>query len=189
MKMGKKLSSILLILVMAVCLLSGCGKKDSTKNTTLEGTWEIRERIVTVDGVKDEEDSVILPYKKPIDGVDGVEVIMQQYMQFKNGKVKLFMKITLIGEVPGVSEGMDGVYLVQEDEYSVKDNTITVLSKDEEGNDSEEKVKVTYTIKGNELTMTSLNQSELGERVTVVKLIKVSDSEVAGAIEGPLPFE
>lgn len=176
--MGKKLSSILLILVMAVCLLSGCGKKDSTKNTTLEGTWEIREMIVTVDGVKDEEDSKILPYRDR-ELIDGVEVIMQQYMQFKNGKVKLFMKITLIGEVPDVSEGMDGVYLVQEDEYSVKDNTITVLSSEE---------KVTYTIKGNELTMTSLNPSELGERVTVVKLIKVSDSEVAGAIEGPLPL-
>ncbi len=46
MRTGEKLISMLLILVMAVFLFTGCGKKDKGGDTSLEGTWRITKSIV-----------------------------------------------------------------------------------------------------------------------------------------------
>lgn len=181
MKMSKKLISILLVLVMATCIFTGCGKKDSTKDTTLEGTWKLTEEVISVNGVKDEERSSTYPEKE---NREGTELTAQPYIKFEKNKVKLFAKYGIKGEKPSdfpekINDGT--VVFFGEYDYSVEGNKIIIINEDEEGNTFEETGN--YVIDGNILTITSIITTEEGnEETTVQKLVKVSNSEIAGAI-------
>jgi hypothetical protein len=179
LKTSKKLISILLVLVMAVCLFTGCGKK-TPKDTTLEGTWKLTEVIVTVNGVKDEESSMIYPEK---DDEENPKITAQPYIKFEKNKAKLFAKFGIKGEKPYYlpDEINDGtVVFLGEYDYSVEGNKIIIINEDEEGNTFEETGN--YVIDGNILTITSIITTEEGNEETTVQLVKVSNSEIAGAI-------
>lgn len=95
---GKKLISILLILVMAVLLFSGCFSSNRPKNTTsttLEGTWRmIKNEIYDV-----ASDEIIEEIPYPNDETEwDVTVYTQPYIQFKNNMVLFYkyMKIEVL---------------------------------------------------------------------------------------------
>ena len=113
MKTNKKLISILLILVMAVFLFTGCGKK-SSGNTTLEGTWRCTGQIYNqkVNGEIVFTDEINFPFT-----FEGK--IVQPYLQF--GKDNVFKSIIRV-TVEGVSE----LYIESEGTYSVTENKIII---------------------------------------------------------------
>src|SRR5690606_37857495 len=93
MKTGKKFLCILLILVMAVFLFTGCGKKKTNGGgtTTLEGTWRLMKNEIIV---LDYGQKIDIPY--PIDETEwDVTVYTQPYLQFKNNKVITYKYIKI----------------------------------------------------------------------------------------------
>ena len=152
--MNKKFLSILLILAMVVFLFTGCGKKDSGGNTSLEGTWRINEE--NIGGEK-------LEYP-----LDLVVMQMQPYFQFgKDNGYKQFMKVTM--------EGFSEVKIEAEGSYTVTGNIITITYTGEDA-DVEH---LEYKINGETLTLTAIEEEIIK---VIYKLVKVPDSEVAGAV-------
>ena len=92
---------------MAVFLFTGCGKKKTEKDTTLEGTWRMTKIIEEYyrydkNGNLHEEESnqeeKVYPSVKPLDEDDeeiGLSMVVQPYIQFKNNKASNYYYIKL----------------------------------------------------------------------------------------------
>ena len=158
--------SIFLILVLAI-LLIGCGKKsekDTSKHTSLEGTWKVTERIFAVDGEIHQE----LKYPSETE-LAGMKFVIQPYYQLNNNKAMYIEKqIIQYGDVEEES------FVIKTYDCSVSGNTITLI--EEYNGDTFEEV-YNYVINGTSMTWTT----EQNEHNTITyKLIKVPDSEVDG---------
>lgn len=151
MKTGKKLLSILLILVMAVFLFTGCGKKKTGGNgggtTTLEGTWQIvkktekeiyKEKGEDGEPIIEEYDPIILEYPEPMERKgDGYDIAGTSYLYYsfdKNNIYQEYLSIKIEGyvspqlkaEYPIIDELLEGLILKwpYEAEYSATENKI-----------------------------------------------------------------
>ncbi|HHT04824.1 MAG TPA: hypothetical protein GXZ97_00980 [Hydrogenispora sp.] len=219
MKTGKKFLCILLILVMAVFLFTGCGKKKTEKDTTLEGTWRVTKMVeindyYEYDGSgnvlreeKGEEEVEEYPLEKNDEEI-GLNMILQPYIQFKNGKATTYAYTKL--EVPSEYNDLfnkliklypimemfrDGVVIKDEENgYSATEKyiVITRIRYDEDTDEEyEEEDKYSYVIDGKKMTMTAEFVDEYEDEdilcVDVLKqtlyLEKVKDSVVDNAID------
>ena len=191
---------MLLILVMAVFLFTGCGKK-TPKDTTLEGTWRMTEEIniykyfdVVEEKLDEREDRTPYPREEKKEDIN-ITMIAQPYYQFKNniltefGYTKIEMPKELkdelelggiLEEFPIFNHLFNGVVLkLDEREYSDTGNKIVI--KEEEHNK-----EYTYTISGKTMTMTykigfEYENGDWEEKEYRAILVKVNDSEVKDA--------
>jgi len=182
MRTGKKLISILLILLMGVFLFAGCGKKEP-EDTTLEGTWrvikEIEQSIYKEKGedgepIIIEEDESIIEYPVPmeIEG-DGYNIAGTSFFYFKFDKNNIYQEYLSIkiegyvspqlkAEYPIIDELLEGLILKwpYEAEYSATENKIliTITYYDEEEDEQyiyEE--EYSYVIDGKKMIMTQVD--------------------------------
>ena len=224
MKTGKKFLCILLILVMAVFLFTGCGKKKTEKDTTLEGTWRVTKMVkindyYEYDGSgnvlreeKGEEEVEECPLEEnPLEENDeesGLKMILQPYIQFKNGKATTYAYTKL--EVPSEYNDLfneliklypimemfrDGVVIKDEENgYSATEKyiVITRIRYDEDTDEEyEEEDKYSYVIDGKKMTMTaefvgeyeSMDIRHVDIEKETLYLEKVKDSVVDNAID------
>ena len=197
--MNKKLLSGLLILTMVVFIFTGCGKKDSGGDTSLEGTWRITKTIETEKEFRDgiEVDSKIETIDYPFTEKDedsGLAMIFQLYYQLKNNKLAQIAKVNVEGipdetldEIrkgyPIIDNLIKGLFVKSEAIYSVSGDKL-IFTFDEEGKEYTD--EYTYNIKGKNMVMICKevydpweDGSYYYESEDIINLVKVSDSEVA----------
>src|SRR5690554_2838056 len=165
--MFKKGLLVLLALFMLVFLFAGCTSKNGG-DTSLEGTWRVTEQCWV-----DEEDGEIVDEGSETYPAEDEEedCLIQPYFQLKNNVFKSFSK--------HIYEEGSIVFLFGEGTYEVEGNTFTVTFEFEEEEDISE---YTYVISGNKISISSEDVDEYGKYSATMKAVKVSDSEVAGAI-------
>ena len=179
MRTGKKLISMLLILVMAVFLFTGCGKKDKGGDTSLEGTWRITKSIVIekefengieVHSKLEERDYPSpFPMKDKESGFTFTMIIQPYYQLNKSNKLVQFLKVKM--EIPdGIpDEVLDelreeiqfwddltkGLFLKEEATYSVSGDKLifTIQYLTEDGEEEEYTKEYTYVINGKKMVM------------------------------------
>ena len=147
----RKLLFLLTLLVLAMLLTSGCDPNTS-KDTSLVGTWR------AIEAITGEETETY-----PAPSEEDPSVLEQPYIQFETDVVKMYIK--------QIFENEDSVvYLVSESTYLVSGDKIPYTDQKEE--------IATYRISDNNII---INFQEDGQ-TQIIKAVKVSDSEVAGAI-------